>query len=385
MSLLHDIQASKEGKIVTIPIGHKKLGKYIFMARNMYHLIGGAGGSGKSSWVDDVYIDKVYRWYKKHGTNENIKLKIILRSLERSKKLRIAKWVCARLYQKYGILVDVPYLMGWGLKKSRVSDELFQKITEIYDEIEEMQDVVEIVEGVAHPTAIFYHARDYAETVGTLYYYKKIDGKETLLKRRNKNSTIANISECPSVSIYQPVYVPDYERQITIHINDHLQAMSKESGYNDKQNLDKMSEYSRIMRDLYGMSPVVVNQMNRAISDTMRRIKTELLPEDSDFTGSSQMYSDCDMAGILFNPYKYNLKELKGYNIAQCVDEFGINRFRSYHLLKNTYGPDNQIFGYQFIGENGMFNELPSPETIDLRVYHSIANPKNLEKLTNHV
>lgn len=386
MSILTDIQLAREGKIITIPLGHTRLKRYIFMAKNMYHLIGGAGGSGKSSWVDYLYILMIYGWYKREGKDMGLKLKIILRSMERSKKLRMAKWMCMKIYNDYGILMDVPYMMGWGLKKSKVSEELFEIIKKAHEWVEEMEDIVEVIDGVSNPTGIYKQAQSYMESIGTMYNYKKVDGKLILLKRRTgETPKKADIKECPTVSVYQPVYVPDNDRTIIIHINDHLKAMSKESGYNDKENLDKMSEYTRILRDLYGMSMVVVNQMNRAISDTMRRVKTELLPEDSDFTGSSSMFHDCDMAGIIFNPYKYNLAEMKEYRINQCTDDFGINRFRSFHLLKNTYGPDNQIFGYQFIGETGMFKELPVPEDMDVNAYYRVANPPHKHKLTNHV
>lgn len=87
------------------------------------------------------------------------------------------------------------------------------------------------------------------------------------------------------------------------------------------------------------------------------------------------------MAGILFNPVKYNLNKLNNWELKNCIDEFGINRFRSFHLLKNTYGPDNQMFGYQFIGENGIFNELPNTVTD----YRPIAYPKREQKITNYV
>lgn len=385
MTLLQDIEKARSGELISVPIGHKKLGKYIFMAKNMYHLVGGAGGSGKSSWIDYLYVIMIYDWYIKQGQFEGIKLKIILRSLERSKKLRIAKWVCMYIYREYSILMDVPYLMGWGLKKSKVTDEVFALVREAYDWVEKMSDTVELIGGVDNPTGIYLQARNYAESVGTYYRYIQSDGKEVFTKRRDGKVVKAHPKECPSSTKYQPIYVPDDESLITIHINDHLQAMSTEKGYGDKQKFDKMSEYTRILRDLYGMSMVVVNQMNRAISDTMRRVKTELLPEDSDFSGSSNMYNDCDMAGILFNPYKYGLTTMKDYRLNHCIDDKDINRFRSYHLLKNTYGPDNLIFAYQFIGEVGMFRELPAPSEIDNAMYHRIANPRNKEKLTNHV
>ena len=387
MSLLKDITNAKEGNVLTIPFHHKKISKYIFMAKNMYYLIGGAGGTGKSSYVDDLFIHGIHNWYKTKN-DKGIKLTIILRSLERNKKHRLAKWLCMKLYRNYGILIDVPTLLGWGIAKNRIDDDLYQKIKLTYDWIEEIQEEVNIIDGVSNPTGIYLQARNYMESIGTLYY-AKIDHEKSEIsyfKRRvvNHHPVIkkAEKGECPEVTPYQSIYVPDEPNRVVIHINDHLQAMSTESGYTDKQNLDKMSEYNRILRDLYGMSIVAVNQLNRSVSDTTRRVQTELEPQDSDFTGSSSMFHDCDMASILFNPYKYNLSDFRDYQIRRCVDDFGINRFRSNHLLKNTYGPDNQIFAYQFIGENGMFRELPAPDQI--KNYYKIANPQYVQKLTNH-
>ena len=385
MSLLDDIQRARDGKIITIPFYHDKLKKYIFLTKGVYHLVGGASGSGKSAWIDYNYVLYPTYWYKNVETD--IKLKIILRSMERSKKLRIAKWVCMKLYRKHGILIDTNSLLGWGVEETKITDELFALVKQCYALVEEELDgVVEVIDGIDNPTGIYYQLADEALSKGTLYKYRKHGEDYVITKQRgNHKSQPIRVQpeECPECSKFQPVYVPDNPKEVTIFIVDHLQAMKSEKGYSDKQNLDQMSEYTRILRDLYGFTPVIVNQLNRNISDTFRKVKTDLLPQDSDFTGSSNMVNDCDMAGILFNPYKYGLNKLPGsnWNVKECIDNYGINRFRSFHLLKNTYGPDSQHFGYQFIGENGIFNELPNT----ISDYTPIAYPKNKQKITNYV
>ena len=80
--------------------------------KRMYHLIGGDSGTGKSAFVDLVYILKAYEWYKQ-DTETNIDLEIYLRSMERSKEFRVAKWVCWKLFMDYGILIDVKSVLGW--------------------------------------------------------------------------------------------------------------------------------------------------------------------------------------------------------------------------------------------------------------------------------
>lgn len=383
-NLLEQIDKSRSGKVTTIPFVHNTLNKYMFLGKRLYHLIGGAGGSGKSAWIDQNYVLNPVLWKLKYGQEQNIKVKVILRSLERSKELRKAKWVCMRLYLTKGILMDTASMLGWGEQKSRITDDLYQDIKEAYEWVNQLEEHIEIIDGAETPTGIYKQLYAEALSKGTLYQYSNENGIEVLYEYKGKTKRKVPPQACSEATYYQPVYIPDNPNEVIIFVIDHLQSLKNERGYNDKQNLDKMSEYAQILRDRFGFSPVIVNQLNRNVGDTFRRVKTDLLPEEGDFSGSSRMYYDCDMAGILFNPYKYNLNTMSGWNVKKCIDQHGINRFRSFHLLKNTYGADNQIFGYQFIGENGIFYEIPHPELITDADYQSIQNPKATKRITKH-
>lgn len=374
--LLHDINLGKEGKLLTIPIGLPKLGQHVYVGKNMYHLIGGAGGSGKSAFVDLVYILMVYKWFMKNKDVENVDLKIILRSMERSGKHRVAKWVCMYIYLKYNYMLDVPRLMHWGYKKSNLPQEMYEFVNEALDYFEKAEEHIDIVDGSMNPTGIFRYAEKYMLQNGKMY--RRTD--EGLFERSGFQDTrkVSDDEAKTLPTVKDALYIPKNNRKIVIHITDHLQALRREKGFNDKENLDKFSEYSRDLRDLYGAMVVNVSQLNRGVADTMRR-KTELLPEDKDFSGSSNMYNDCDMASILFNPYKYNIDDVQGYEVKKMLSKVDkINRFRTLHLLKNTYGADNLIFGLQFVGENGYFTEIPRPDDITQKIYEQIANPQVL-------
>ena len=382
LDILRVIDLARSGKVITIPFVQPQLGKHIFSGKNLYHLVGGAGGSGKSAWVDFHYCMAPYVWYLKHGEEQNVSLKIILRSMERSKKMRVQKWITMKLFVTHKILIDVPNIMSWGLSKSRLTDDVYNLICAELDFFEKMEDIVEIVDGSMNPTGVFHHAEKYALTQGTLYQPQIIDGQLVTLKKRDfKNYIKANEQEHKlyGKENLEKTYIPHNDRHLTIQITDHVQAMRGEKGLTDKQNLDLHSSYSRDLRDLYNWMIVNVSQLNRNISETSRRVNAELLPEDKDFSGSSNLYFDADMAGILFSPIKYNMEKIGGYEVKRMESHHGVNRLRTFHLLKNTYGADNLIFAYQFIGENGMFNELPKPENID---YYSFANPKHNLNLT---
>lgn len=380
MNILDRIDAHRKGDIDSIPLGHSRLAQHIFIHQNMYHLIGGMGGTGKSSFVDQMYAIKPHYTVKNTPELHNITFHCTIRSLERSKELRKAKWITLLLYMKYGILIDSVTMLGFGKLKSVVTDELLIKIKEMYAEIESWEDNIEIIDGTDNPTGLFKYARDYAEKVGTYYTYK--DNKP--IKRRNGIIKAISIDEIPVdnkgnklCKPFEPYYQPDDPYQINTYIIDNFHAMNKESGLSDKQNLDKMSQYARILRDVYKYHVVGVAQLNRGTEDTMRKVKTSGLPQKSDFAGSDQPYSDCDAAAIMFDPYKVEMNWVMNMDVKACVSTQGINRLRTLHLLKNTYGADNKIFAYQFIGEVGMFNQIDKlGSKMDTKDYKQIANPK---------
>ena len=117
-------------------------------------------------------------------------------------------------------------------------------------------------------------------------------------------------------------------------------------------------------RDFYGYTIVPVSQFNRDISNPMRLKQGDVEPSLEDFKESGQTQDDADVVLALFDPIRYKVSDISGYELDKLKDEHGNNYFRSLRLLKNTYGADNLRIGLAFLGEVGIFRELPKRRDI---------------------
>lgn len=334
------VDRGRKGDNVWIPVALDRLKDHIGITKRIYTLLGGDPGTGKSAFVHLNYIlHPYYVWKKAKENNQTeVDLNIILRSMERSKHYIIGKWVCWMLWQKHGLLMDVPTMYGWGTADNPIGDDIYGKIEKTKEWFYEMEEeCLTIIDGADNPTGLYKHAKKIAEEHGRRY----------------------------NPSRYEKAYDAHDEKALFIYIIDHIGCLTGERGYNRKQILDKMSEYLKEMRDLYGWKVVAVNQFNRSLSDSTRRTNMTMAPEKQDFKGSGNMYEDCDIAQALFNPYQYHIEENLDYQIADFVNEDGYNRFRSNYVLKNTYGISNFSLGMNFLGEIGHFRTLVPPDQID--------------------
>ena len=76
----------------------------------------------------------------------------------------------------------------------------------------------------------------------------------------------------------------------------------------------------------------------------------------------------------LFDPLRYNVADKSGYNLDKLVDDFGAKYYRSLRLIKNSYGEDDIRIGLAFMGQIGLFKELPRKTVITESDYTSVVN-----------
>jgi len=344
-----------------IPFCHPALSRYITISKGQYHLVGGAAGSGKSAWVDYHYIQQTIDWYRNEGKDSGYKLHIVLRSLERNQENRRYKWVASELYKRHGIMIDYLAMANKRKFSHTLDKEVEEAIQDAANAVDEYLEYVDIFDGSDNPTGIWKQMYELALSKGTLYIYEPDEkGEYVLYKRRGNTRRQVSSSECPQASRYQPQYIPDDPNEIVIFIVDHILTLQKESGLSEKQTIDRMSDYLQKARDRFGFMVVAVAQLNRSINDTYRNQKTDIKPQSSDFSGSSNPYHDCDMAAILFDPFNYEKLREGPWTMKEFINEKNHNCYRSYHLIKNTYGADHKYFCYIFHGALGIFQELPT-------------------------
>jgi len=341
--LKQEVQLGLEGRNSGIPMGFDRLNRYIGIRKSMYFLVGGLTGSGKTSFIDDAFVLNPFDWYIGQP-NPSIKLRIIYRSMERTRVYKLAKWVGRRIFLDHGVVIPVPKLLGWTEKMTHDEHDLFLMYQ---DYMSQMDEVITIIDGPENPVGVAKELKAHAV----------------------KNGRIEQIDE------YNKRYFPNNEREITIVVIDHIGLLkTTKDQTTKKQAIDKMSDELRYARDFYGYTPVVVSQFNRDISNPIRIKNGDVEPQLEDFAESSQTQNDADIVLALFDPMRYKVADPSGYNLEKLKDDYGAKYFRSLRLIKNSYGEDDVRIGLGFMGQIGMFKELPKRSHMTDADYEAVVN-----------
>jgi hypothetical protein len=341
--LKREVQAGLDGRNNGIPMGFDRLNRYIGIRKSMYTLVGGLTGSGKTSFIDDAYVLNPFDWYIANKP-PGMKLRVIYRSMERSRTYKYAKWVSRKIFLDQGVIIPVNKLLGWTEKMSKDEHDLFLMYE---DYMENMKEVITIIDGPENPIGIAKHLKEHALENGVM----------------------------EDVDQYNKRYIPNNESELTIVVIDHIGLLKPTKDYpTKKQLIDKMSDELRYARDMFGYSPVIVSQFNRDISSPMRLKNGDVEPQLEDFADSSQTQNDADVVLALFDPMRYKVQDPSGYDLNKLRDEFGAKYFRSLRLIKNSYGEDDVRIGLGFLGQIGMFKELPKIKYMNENVYNEIIN-----------
>jgi len=317
------------------------LNRYIGIRKSLYFLVGGLTGSGKTSFIDDAFVLNPFDWFI--GQKEqSIKLRIIYRSMERSRTYKLAKWVSRKIFLDHGFIIPVSKLLGWNDKMTPDEHDLFL----MYEDYMGMMDeVITIIDGPENAVGIAKELKAHALQHG------KIEQVDEFNKR----------------------YFPENENEITIVVIDHVGLLKTTKDQTTKKMaIDKMSDELRYARDFYGYTPVVVSQFNREISNPIRIKNGDVEPQLEDFADSSSTQNDADIVLALFDPMRYKVADPSGYELEKLKDDFGAKYFRSLRLIKNSYGEDDVRIGLGFMGQIGMFKELPRKRDMTEDIYQSI-------------
>lgn len=341
--LKNEVDRGLSGKNDGIPMGFNRLNKHMGIRKGMYFLIGGNTGSGKTSFIDDAFVLNPFDWYISHK-DPKIKLRIIYRSMERSRTYKLAKWISRKIFLDQGMIIPVPKLLGWTDKMNSNEHDMFLMYE---DYINQMTDVITIIDGPENPVGIAKELKAHAEANGEIVQLDK----------------------------YNKMYVPNDENEVTIVVIDHIGLLKTTKDQpTKKEAIDKMSDELRYARDFFGYTPVVVSQFNRSISNIQRIKNGDVEPQLEDFSESSSTQNDADVVLALFDPIRYKVADPSGYELNKLKDQFGAKYFRSLRLIKNSYGSDDLRIGLAFLGQLGIFKELKMKNDMTDEDYNSVIN-----------
>jgi hypothetical protein len=331
----------------SIPIGLPKLGQYANIKKRMLMLLFSTTGAGKSAMIDTIVLNASLSHMNSPGENK-LKPDFQLFSMERSKIMRIAKWLSYRIFVTEGEEIQLGKMLGWWDQKlTKIEHSLILKQKEFIDCL--LNDYITIHEGAKTPKEVYKIMKDHYENIG-VYDKQTIKGKE------------------------QKIYTQNDDNIITVPIFDHgnLTKTTQELP-TKKQSIDKLVEFAQGFRDLENSNVIWVSQVNRNISGVSRSKDGEFELVLEDVKESGDIVDASDLAISLFDPIKYGQSSKTGYTPMDFIDKSnGINYFRSAQILKSSYSADTLRIPLGFNGFCGQFKELPKRSDLQDYQYNEL-------------
>lgn len=353
----HQIQVARKGKAGVIPVPYSRVGDYIDIAKNTMYLIGGESGSAKSTMVDDMFLIHPIKWYLNNKT-EDIKLSVIKFGMERKQYNYSARWISRLIFEEQGIEIHPKKILGRN-PRYRMTEYEYNLVMEYYRILDkwEEDDVLICHENSKNPTGIAIYLDAFAERHGVITHKDKEDkSMENILTNKK--------------------YVPNHPNHIVLVITDHIGILAPEQDSKTKSQIDKHSRTSQNARDIYGFSPVEIQQLNRSLSDVHRQRMGDLVPKLSDFADSSSTQQNADVVMAIFDPFRHAINGDPGSDAGYQLSKFKDDKFRTYyrslHILKNSFESSGIGFPMALHPIYGMLKTLPIKKNITEDIYKEV-------------
>jgi hypothetical protein len=330
-TLLNKIDRGREGKNQGFRIGLEKLESVIDgLTQSTHYLLFSQTSGGKSTLALYSFI---YYPLKDHLEDGNFKASIF--SLEMAADILYGKLLLLYLWDTYGIDLSIKELLS--RKKDYIlDDKIYEKVQEGLKWLEKVEKIVKIYDNSCNANYLY---RTLMEELKERGKFEEVNGKK--------------------------IYIPDNPELIHIVMIDHVSLLRPTDGRTQKGEIDLTSSYLVTLKNMCGISPLVIMQVNRESSSMDRRKANLNNLTLNDTKDSGNVAQDCEVALSLFYPFKEELATYHGYNIKELRD-----RFRSITVRKSRYGESELEIGCFFWGHNGYFKELPKADEIfDYSIY----------------
>jgi hypothetical protein len=316
--------------------------------------IAGNTGSGKTAFALASFVLNPYDHYlKQREAGVDIQLEILLWSMEMSADILITKAMARKIFKDYHILTDVNMILSRG--KNRISQEIFDLVLKTRKYFEEFESVVSIFTS-ANPTGIHKQIKARALANGKEFF------KDLEITEDGQPKIVKQFSH----------YVPNHPNHYLICLQDHIALQKSESQITTVKGLiDKLTNYIIDDKLRYGITNIMCQQVNRA-SESIDRLKAGSIDVQlGDTRDSADVVHASDYVIGITNPFQYEMTSYRGYDISRLKD-----RFRSVKIVKARDGMSNVVIGMAFLGEGGLFMELPIAKEMTETDYLRILNIK---------
>lgn len=357
------IEKARTGTNIGLNNGLPSLSNYIYGThKGRYYLVGADSGVGKTTLSDFMYIFNAYRSAKMMGKP----LYVFYYSFEISLEEKKARWVSYYLKTQLNISLSPDYIQG-RIPGMMVTDQHMDLIRMAYLFVEEMMQYCHmvVIEDPVHPTKIFNNLIDHHyDQIGTVLRHEAYDPE----KKGRKGA------------IYGWKAKEGNEDAITMVMIDHIALLMNEQGFDTKHTMDLMSKYLVTLRNLFGLTGVVIQQFNTDITSTFRMNKkgdNVITPQRIDFGDSRYTFRDANVVLGMIKPAIYELPSYHKYDITK-LDQC----FIGLHLMKNRHGPSQRMLPLFMDGMTGVIEDIPLTPTVEIAMQPYYDRVVEMEKIS---
>ena len=355
-----EILKGREGKTLAIPVNYDRVSEHIDIGKNRYYVIAGSTGTGKSTLALDMFLLEPIKWYLNNkDKHDKIKLSIIYFGMERNIVEYVARFLSRLIFLDQGILIE-PKRILCRSEYNMLTESEFKLVQEYYTLLDEWEsnDILMFHSQSQNPTGISMVIDSFAKKHGVVTHKNKED-------KSDENITTTT------------TYKSTHPNHIVLIAIDHIAILKTEQGLKQKELIDNFSKTMRDARDVYGFSPVIVQQLNRSIANVNRAKLGELVPTLFDLAETSTTSHDADCVLAIFNPYMFIPKPAKdelhnGFSLIDLKDDKFRTYYRTLHILKNTYGSAGFDFPMALYPIPGIFKTLPRSTEMNPQTYKDI-------------
>lgn len=345
---LANIERGMNGENEGLPIDMPALENFVpNLQRKHYYLVGGNTGSGKTTFVMDKLfltpLEHIMYLNKTKTNDKNLEIEAIFNSYEIDVENIIAKAISRRIYLDTKMVnpsspksLNVNYILSRG--KNRISQEDYELVRGYDDYWDFFEDNVTWVDVSQDPNQIKAAIHEMALRNGKLMATP--DGK-------------------------QHIYYPNNPNKYLLCLIDHLALADQLKGDTLTETMKEISKSIVKGRNLYGLTGIVIQQLNMDLFDPARVKIGRLAPTLSDFGDAKTISRDVEVVIALHNPVMFSQPSYSGYDINILK-----NNFRSIEVLKNRYGESDKKVGVYFNGAVGLIKELPGPLTPEMGIIY---------------
>lgn len=357
MDFLEEVRDGMKGKYAGMSMQLPRMANFINdLQRRTYYLVGALPKSGKTAFIDKLFVLDPYIHEYSKGRN----VKILYFSYEIALIEKMAKFCAHFMFNKYGLTDENgrPYSSSYVLSKGNLkcSDKNYQIIEEIYHN--------EITGIFGKPN------EDGSRSGGMVQFYEEPMNADAIKAEiisfakgrgefRKHEYVLTDRDGTKKPAFKYTGYTPNDPDEMVFYIVDHLGKI-KVGKEGEKHEIDELSRHSVYIRNILNYSPVLVQQLNRNI-DSVERQKfngMDLGPSRTDFKNTGNPIEDANIVMALFNPFLYPQIAKhpgdNGWDMRNLRD-----RYKSWHLLESRDTGGGVTIPMFFLGEIGDFHELP--------------------------